>query len=262
MSRAGQDGCRLHEWVEVVEADLGAWKALEEFHYRPGRPGAVERVYALRWRAGGPPGRGAAWRGLGGAVGGREEVLGVIVYAMPLAHVALRNAATGGRYAGWRRGEGMALLNREVRRISRVVVHPRVRGVGLAARLVRETLPRAGAPLVEALAAMGRVNPFFEKAGMMRYDGPAAAHAVRLEAALEQAGIKEVWRREAGALWEAVKQLGELERRLVEQEMNRFVSACVRSGKGHGLCTPEHLAEMAVRQLLTRPVYYLWRREI
>ena len=30
-------------------------------------------------------------------------------------------------------------------------------------------------PFIEALAVMGRVNPFFEKAGMTRYDAPTSA---------------------------------------------------------------------------------------
>ena len=66
---------------------------------------------------------------------------------------------------------GLKLLNGEMRCISRVVIEPRFRGIGLGRYLVAETLARAGVELVEAMAAMGQVNPFFERAGMRRYEG-------------------------------------------------------------------------------------------
>jgi ABC-type ATPase with predicted acetyltransferase domain len=62
------------------------------------------------------------------------------------------------------------LINEEIARISRVVIHPKFRGIGLGEFLVRETLPKVDAKVVEVLAVMARYNPFFEKAGMLRVD--------------------------------------------------------------------------------------------
>jgi ABC-type ATPase with predicted acetyltransferase domain len=62
------------------------------------------------------------------------------------------------------------LINEEIVRISRVVVHPKFRGIGLGEFLVKETLSRVNAKVVEVLAVMARYNPFFEKAGMLRVD--------------------------------------------------------------------------------------------
>jgi len=59
-------------------------------------------------------------------------------------------------------------LSRNVIRISRVVVHPKYRGIGLGVRLVRETMPLTGYPIVEMIAVMARYNPFAEKAGMVK----------------------------------------------------------------------------------------------
>ena len=53
--------------------------------------------------------------------------------------------------------------------ISRVIVHPIYRSQGLSVRLVRHILRTSPAPLVEALAVMGRFHPFFERAGMTPY---------------------------------------------------------------------------------------------
>jgi hypothetical protein len=52
--------------------------------------------------------------------------------------------------------------------ISRVVVHPKYRTIGLGVKLVKETLHLAGTPCVEALAVMAKYNPFFERAGMQK----------------------------------------------------------------------------------------------
>ena len=52
--------------------------------------------------------------------------------------------------------------------ISRVVLQPKYRTIGLGAKLVRETLPLVGMPYIEAIAVMSRYNPFFEKAGMRK----------------------------------------------------------------------------------------------
>ncbi len=49
-----------------------------------------------------------------------------------------------------------------------MVVHPKYRSIGLGAKLVGETLGRAGTACVEAVAVMPKYNPFFERAGMRR----------------------------------------------------------------------------------------------
>jgi hypothetical protein len=59
-------------------------------------------------------------------------------------------------------------INRDVIRISRVVIHPKYRTIGLGAKIVAETLPQAGKPCVETIAVMAKYNPFFEKAGMSK----------------------------------------------------------------------------------------------
>jgi hypothetical protein len=52
--------------------------------------------------------------------------------------------------------------------ISRVIIHPKYRTIGLGAKLVRDTLPLCGKPYVETIAVMAKYNPFFEKAGMTK----------------------------------------------------------------------------------------------
>src|SRR5437762_3018481 len=82
-------------------------------------------------------------------------------------------------------GPGTMADYEEVGTIARVVVVPRFRGIGLGVALVRQALARAETRYVEALAVMGRVQPFFEKAGMRRYERPVGPEAVRVLAAVE-----------------------------------------------------------------------------
>jgi N-acetylglutamate synthase-like GNAT family acetyltransferase len=52
--------------------------------------------------------------------------------------------------------------------LSRVVLHPTYRGAGIAAAFVRRACETCPIPWIETLTAMGRANPFFERAGFAR----------------------------------------------------------------------------------------------
>jgi len=62
----------------------------------------------------------------------------------------------------------MKELNEKLSIISRVVVHPKYRTIGLGSKLIRETLHLAGTPYVEMPAVMAKYNPFAEKGGMKK----------------------------------------------------------------------------------------------
>jgi GNAT superfamily N-acetyltransferase len=94
------------------------------------------------------------------------EPVGVCVFASPAASLTLRS-----RYFGLHRPrsrEPLAALNRQVWLLARVVLHPTYRGAGVAAAFVRRACRTCPVPWVETLSAMGRVNPFFERAGFVR----------------------------------------------------------------------------------------------
>jgi hypothetical protein len=64
--------------------------------------------------------------------------------------------------------------------LARVVLHPTYRGAGVAAAFVRRACETCPVSWIETLTAMGRVNPFFERAGFVRVgvirkDGPGDA---------------------------------------------------------------------------------------
>lgn len=100
-----------------------------------------------------------------------QEVVGVLGVSMPAL-----NAPGRWRERAWpdlfpsptdRRAHAHS-VNRHLRTISRVIVDPRFRGVGIASALVRAYVASPLTVATEALAAMGHVSGFFTSAGMVR----------------------------------------------------------------------------------------------
>src|SRR3954464_9386701 len=79
---------------------------LERFHYLPGRPATWAGVWVVRYA-------------------GRLAAVAVLSY--PTVNSGARDRALG--MVGWPVARKLALVNRDVRTISRVVVHPQFRGV-------------------------------------------------------------------------------------------------------------------------------------
>ncbi len=96
----------------------------------------------------------------------RDRLIAVGVLAYPTPSLAAREAALG--LAGPRYGEKLRWVNTNVRTIARVIVHPQFRAMGIASELVRRICCECPTRYVEALAVMGDVVPFFERAGMRR----------------------------------------------------------------------------------------------
>ncbi len=132
------EACSLTRSLRIEEGTLNDYKQLAEFHYRSGRCPSPRKVFCLK-------------RG--------DELCGVIVYSHPPPNVFGRRRVLKAEFCK---------LKHELSTITRVVLHPKYRTIGLGARLVKETLPLAGTRYVEAIAVMARYNPFFEKAGMQR----------------------------------------------------------------------------------------------
>jgi ABC-type ATPase with predicted acetyltransferase domain len=131
--------CSLVREMKIEEGTYEDWKQLAGFHYRSHRLGAYKKIFKLT-------------RG--------EELCGIIVYGVPtpLAY-GRRKVLPKMPYQE---------LCRVLSTITRVVVHPKYRTIGLGAKLIRETLPLAGTPYVELVAVMAKYNPFAERAGMTR----------------------------------------------------------------------------------------------
>jgi len=130
--------CTVTEGVTVREGSRDDYERLSHLHYRDSGLPVPRKIYAME----------------------REgELLGVIVYSYPPIRASGRKEAVG--YS-----PEIGELNESWAIISRVIVHPKYRTIGLGSRLIRESLALHGSEHVELIAVMARYNPFAEKAGM------------------------------------------------------------------------------------------------
>ncbi|NIA07875.1 MAG: hypothetical protein GWP14_09645 [Actinobacteria bacterium] len=249
-TRSGKRRCSLVGQVSIRRCSYRSYKELSAFHYRAGNaPAVVADVF------------GAFFKRTDRRAGKSERLVGIIVYAWPALHLATRNKATRGRYLpGKNASAACRRLNREVKTIARVVVDPQFRGIGLAVRLVAETMPSVGALYVESLAAMGKVNPFFEKAGMTRWPSRVSGHGEKFIAALRCVGIGREIIPSTARLERAIADLPEGQRELVIKQMYTALDAYQRTWTSREIKHdwPKDLKRVSAN-MLNRPEYFIWR---
>lgn len=226
---AGAGRQRRPGWWRACQVERGTladWRALAHLHYRSHRVGPVRAVFRLRWR---------------------QELLGVVVYAYPALGLRPRNAVLGHLRNRPER------VNRQLAVLSRLVVRPEVRGCGLAAKLVRRSLPRVGTRYVECLAEMAEICPVFEHAGFERLghaDPPARCQ--RIVEQLTTRGIDPV----RGDFAPRCRSSPTI-RRQIEALVRSWLHA-TRSELPQRLGT-KRMLDIARQVFASRPVYLLWR---
>ncbi|MBN2020000.1 MAG: hypothetical protein JW749_07235 [Sedimentisphaerales bacterium] len=258
--------CTITRNLEIVAGTKADYKSLARYHYREHQLGPYCAIYALKGRF---------------RTSTRFETVGVIVYATPTAGAQMRDAATGGVLRGLDKCTRLKLINKNIRTIRRVIIEPRFRSLGLAARLVSDTMPLMNVPFIEALAVMGQVNPFFEKAGMTRLDPSVSPDCARLIAAFGAVGVDEQDLIDPDVVQQKLDKLltaehaenaekrkiknnlcglcglrGEYE--FIEHEMSRFLQSF-----GRRRLMPPGLdrTKFILSKLTDRPVYYFWQNQ-
>lgn len=226
--------CSVVRKVRVEEGGILDYERLACFHYRVGALGPYSRIWRL--------------------VYGRD-LAGVIVYKPASMGLELRNVALGGLFSGLDTATKLGLINRNIECISRVIIEPRFRGLGLAQKLIRETMPQVGKPIVESVAMMGRVNPFFEKAGMTAYEGALPVRCVRMREVLLRVGVSDSDMVDPEKVESVVGNLRGDEKRLFDREVSNFLKSYGKSGLlGEGLARTRFI----LHRTGARPAYYVW----
>lgn len=182
----------VDERFEIVKGSKRDYDRLAWLHYRAGAPAAAVQTLAAREVEAG-------------------QLAGALVVSMPTLNGAWRDLAWPGRYRSGDKRADTRRLNDEVRRIARVIVDPRHRGLGLASSLVRAYLDEPLTICTEAVAAMGRWSRFFQAGGMTRYTLARRPCDARLLDALDHAGVEpfrlatptQAWRRAVDGAGEA-----------------------------------------------------------
>lgn len=238
--------------LHLESGTFGDYKRLAAFHYKGKRAGAVMTVYRLRYAAPTIVGRYLARAE-------ESRVVGVLLRSLPHLACRLRDVATNGRYRGFGQKQAATMLNRELRTITRVVIDPQWRGLGLAMRLVRHALDHGETIYTEALAAMGRVHPFCERAGMMRYDRPPHPADARLMDVLHRLAIEPAHLACERLVRERLAQCSDADQRWFGKELRHWYRAASYTTLDRiNRLTFDDLLVAARDRLLIRPVYYLF----
>ncbi len=216
--------------IRIGPGTMDDYDALSGFHYVAGDPAVPVRDGVLVARAHG-------------------ELAGVLVVSMPTLNGSWREQAWPGRYVGSDKRALARRLNREVRTLARCVVEPRFRGQGVARRLVEAYLREPLTDATEAVASMGAVCPFFERAGMTRYELAVSKRDARLADALSYLGY-DPWRLVDATTRRRVSRL-----EFVRRELGIWARACSRTAR-LAETDPFEALTAAVRRLAAPPVAY------
>jgi ABC-type iron transport system FetAB ATPase subunit/GNAT superfamily N-acetyltransferase len=122
------------------------WLHLAPLHYAAGDPATFQAVHVAEH----PDCSGPA---------------AVAVMSWPDLHSAARALATHDGFKIRGRPDEVAKLNRSVAKLSRIVVTPELRGVGVARWLIARVIDHTRAQYVECVTAMGRYSPFLAACG-------------------------------------------------------------------------------------------------
>ena len=148
---------QIHRPIQITPGTIKDYRALEHLHYLGSKPATITKIIKASITC---PTLGST---LGPTLGG------VLVISMPTLNSAWRKRAWPGVFnSGDKRADAKA-INTNLRCISRVIVNPAHRGLGIASQLVRHYLSNPQTIATEAIASMGSTCPFFERAGMTPY---------------------------------------------------------------------------------------------
>ncbi len=230
--------------IVVERGTMRDYAALASTHYRKARPARPACVLTARLRE---PER----------VGHDGSVVGALVVSFPTLNSAVREVAWPGRYATRDRSANARRLNEEVRTLSRAVVDPRFRGLGVAVELVRAYLGDPLTERTEGVGVMPGVSNFLEAAGMTRHELPIRPSDARLLDALVHAGVEE-WRLAQGTVAFA-RAVDGSSAAFVERELRMWANA----GRAHRRYADRPVDELFVRAcrfVACRPVGYTHER--
>jgi len=110
--------------------------------------------------------------------------------------------------------------------------------------------------IIEAMAVMGLVNPFFEKAGMKALTAKMPARCVQLIEAFSMVGIEDPDLIDAKKVQRKLARLPRAQSEFIEREIKCFLQSY---GPNSRLKTQNlKLIRYILSKLTDRPVYYIW----
>jgi GNAT superfamily N-acetyltransferase len=201
--------CSVLKHLYIEPGTMQDYHQLSRFHYRSSTVGPTAGIWVIRNRR---PSRYDS-----------DQPIAVIVYTYPAPNLAVRNIITQNFFARPDKAAGVSLLNRHVRCISRVIVDPRWRGLGLASWLVAQTKTLLNVAMIESMALMGHFHPFLEKAGFRRFNPPQNPKTEKLITTMELLNIKrDIWY-DPKKVQAKIAALSKKDTQLLDRRINAFL---------------------------------------
>jgi hypothetical protein len=110
-------------------------------------------------------------------------------------------------------------------------------------------------PIIEAMAVMGLVNPFFEKAGMKAFTANMPTRCVQLVEAFSMVGVEKEELIDSEGVQGKLARLGQREAEFVELQIRHFLQSY---GKRRYERAGLERTGFVLSKLTFRPVYYIW----
>lgn len=236
----------MHKFVtnvlEIVRGTLKDWQPLSQYHYKPQNPGMCTNIYKIRAR---PPHTRSF-----------PDPIAIVMYKMPLPNLRARTRATGGFFnAPNSQSARLKLVNLHVRNMCRLVVDPRFQRLGLASKLVNETVEKQNVSLIEIQTPIDPTNQLFKKCGFNLYYCEAPAWYRRLKKMLKSIGLTNTEKLLPIVLQNRLELLDHAKRELAEYEIQQFLHHY--KYKDHLLPTLER-SKYIVNKLTFPEAYLLW----
>jgi len=237
----------IYKQIKITKGTIEDYEKLERFHYRNAKVGAVRNVIKMTFN---------------------EEIIGVIVITYPHLCLKGRNIFNNGKYAKMTK-ENCKKINEEYSCISRIILHPKYRGIGLSYYMLKEYFKKfADTKYIETVAVMSRFNPFFEKAGMKRIETDSDKKRRERIEQLEQYGFNPALLSSARYNEQVFNKLNETQKTevivIVKEILNRYKGQIVKLfSKNKSIDDIIKTDLFKVMKELPRPetLYWIWERK-
>lgn len=156
-----QHRCTIASRIKYRRGDARDWAKLKHLHYIAGDPATVHSYHVL-------------------TLDDDDDPLAVALLSYPELHSAARNLATKDAYRIKGNRQAAQRLNREVLKLSRIVVTPELRGCGLAADLIEQIAAATTVRYIECTTAMGRYSKFLARVGFREVPQTSAPQEAEL----------------------------------------------------------------------------------
>src|SRR6266567_9157459 len=142
------------------------YKSLERFHYLAGPPATWAQIWTIYHES--PDPLRSDLRSSALICGSSLSVgIAISVLSYPCLNCTARDRALNLTHLSAKNRQ--RFINKNIRTISRLIVHAAYRGLGLASTLIQCILHNCPTRYTEALATMAKAHPLFKKSGMQEF---------------------------------------------------------------------------------------------